>query len=79
MPSLLRHSPVGPAGGRHTIERTTYEEWSELDRFIVLLWESHSTRLRIRYGQPFQMNAARGWMEILFPEATKGGIVDVVR
>ena len=78
MPSLLCRNPVSPAGVRHTIERTTYE-WFELDRCLVLLWESHSIRLRIRYGLPARMNAARGWMEILFPEATKGGIVDLVR
>ena len=55
--------------------------WSDLDRVLVRLWESHVTHVTVVYPQPGRRRGARemkDWAVYLLPEVTKRGIIDLV-
>ena len=61
-----------------TVKRSAnYQEWLDLDRLLVQIWESHSTSLRVicttQLGQPEGMI---GLADCLLPELTRRGRVD---
>ena len=49
--------------------------WSDLDRLLVQLWESHSVRLRIVLPWTRDKARANGWAGYLLPETTKRGVI----
>lgn len=63
---------------RRAIGEAVYEEWLELDRLVVRLWESHPFLLRVRYNVPSHVDGqcARRCMNSLLPEVTARGIAD---
>ena len=66
---------------RPIIGETKSRQWSELDRILVQLWESHLIRLKVTCAAPKEkkeQDQMRGWMVYLFPETTKRGIIDLV-
>lgn len=71
---------TGSAGLKHALGENLYTEWLGLDRLLARLKESHSICLKVLYEVPSSMDRerARGYMECLFPEVTKRGIVEVV-
>ena len=55
--------------------------WSDLDRVLVRLWESHVTHMAVVYRQPGRRRGARemkDWAAYLLPELTKRGIIGLV-
>ena len=64
----------------HTTRETTYQAWLELDRLLAQLSELHSIRPEIVYDVPSWVNRkeARSSMEVLLPELTKRGIVEMM-
>ena len=62
------------------IGETSYQEWLKLDNVLAQLWESHSIRPEVTYNVPRGMDeVAECRMQILLPEVTTRGIVDLVR
>ena len=59
-----------------TIGEPFREQWLDLDRLLVQLWESHSIRLRVVY---LTRGDLRDCIGSLLPEMTKGGLVDLVQ
>ena len=56
-----------------------YQGWLELDSVLAQLWESHSIRPEVTYNVPTWMGKGTGRrMQILLPEVTARGIVDLV-
>ena len=56
--------------------------WSDLDRVLIKLWESHMTRVKVIYPQPgisYGGREMRDWAVYLLPESTKRGITDLVQ
>ena len=74
-----------PADPARAIGEAAYQEWLELDRSIVRLWESHSIRLKAEHdastfgGEMVAKDEARKCLECLLPEVTDRGIVDLVK
>ena len=55
--------------------------WSDLDRFLIKLWESRAIRTTVIYSQPEIIGGERemkDWVMYLLPELTKREIVDLV-
>lgn len=53
--------------------------WSDLDRLLLKFWDSHSIRPKVVDSRTEdEKRGTRDWVRYLFPEATKGGIIDVV-
>lgn len=75
----LSFRSVDPATLPRVLGETTCREWLELDRLLVLLWETHSIRLKILYLGSFRVDrpSARKCMDSLFPEVTTRGIADL--
>lgn len=75
----LSFRSVDPATLPRVLGETTYREWLELDRLLVLLWETHSIRLKILYLGSFRVDrpSARKCMDSLFPEVTTRGIANL--
>lgn len=63
---------------RDTVGAAAYTQWLELDRLLAKLQESQSVRPKVLYTVPPPMGTedARSYMECLFPEMTKRGVVD---
>lgn len=60
-------------------QSATYEQWPDLDRLLVQLWESRSIRPKvIRTAWGVQRLDRRGLTECLLPELTRRGVVDLV-
>ena len=56
--------------------------WSDLDRVLIKLWESHMTRVKVIYPEPWISHVGRemkDWAVYLLPESTKRGITDLVQ
>jgi hypothetical protein len=70
---------VDPLNLRGMIGEDTYAGWLELDRLLVILWESYSVRIKILCSIPSLVGeeGTRGCMESLFPEVVKGGVADL--
>ena len=58
------------------VEDEIWEEWEDLDRTLVQLWESHAVRAKIKYYSG-KREESREFMEDLLPEVTKRGIVEL--
>ena len=69
-----------PAGIRHAIGESAFQEWLELDRLLVQLSESHSIHVKAFYfGYPGAAGRGeRGRMNILLPEVMARGIASFV-
>jgi hypothetical protein len=69
-----------PAGFRCRIGETVWAEWSELDRVLAQLRESHSIRLKVLYGVRSWMDGqrARSCVASLLPETSTGGIARLI-
>lgn len=77
---FLDPDPVPRTDLIHVIGETAYQEWLELDRTLTQLWESHSIRLKILHnGRILRFNDYVKCAEILLPEVTNVGIVDLIR
>ena len=65
---------------RQTIGEATYEEWLDLDRLLVQLWESHSIRPKITYvcASQNEEKEAIDCVSCLLPEITERGIIYLV-
>ena len=64
---------------KQRIGDATFQGWSELDRTIVQLSESHSIRLKfqINYRILKSDDEAKGMMEKLLPEVTARGVANM--
>ena len=77
--ALSRHG-VG-ANIRQTLGETIYERWLDLDHLFIQLWESNSIRPGVRYSctSESEKKETVDCVSCLLPEATKRGIVDLVK
>ena len=68
-----------PASFVHAIG-AAYREWLELDGVLAGLSEAHSIRVKVLYKAPERIDGkiSRSCLEMLLPELTKGGVVDLV-
>ena len=57
-----------PVSAKQAFGEGVYEQWMDLDRVVVQLWELYGVRTKLLCSSPH----ARG-VGILFPEATKSG------
>lgn len=80
--------PYGPAldrvdraNVRRVIGEGTHEQWLDLDRRFVQLWESHSIRPKLLYHAPpgKDIEGPTSCVEGLLPEITRRGIADLVK
>jgi len=54
-------------------------QWTDLDRLLVQLWESHAIYTKIVYSTEEEgRKAACGYIGGLLPEMTERGIIEVV-
>ena len=79
LPYYVTATDVG-ADVRQGFEEEDWEEWLDLDRLLVQLWESNSIRPKVT--RPTQMEGARNTRDgvgyqCLLPEITKRGIIDL--
>ena len=63
---------------RQTLGETNYEQWLDLDRLLIQLWESNLIRPEVRYSCVLQdeKEVIDGVSDLL-PEVTKKGIVNL--
>jgi len=62
-----------------TVEEEVYQEWQDLDRLLVQFWTSHSIRPKVKYVPRWgEGRELRDDAQILLPELTKRGLVDLV-
>jgi len=60
------------------VEEQTTHQWSELDRLLAQLWESHPVPPKILCRAPsWKEKSARDLMGRLLPETTRGGTVNL--
>ena len=59
-------------------EDDTREQWMDLERTLVQLWESHAVRAKVEYYSKTREESCE-LMEKLLPEATKRGVVELLR
>ena len=80
LPYSADSSQLDPADPGRELGETAYTEWLELDRTLTKLHETHSIHTKVLYNVPFwsDKQRARSCMESLLPEATAGGMVDLV-
>ena len=57
-----------------------YGQWSDLDRLLVQLWESHPIRpVAVVFTKWVgELKKMRDWIGRLLPEITKRGVIDIV-
>ena len=69
-----------PFNARDTIDKYTYNQWMDLDRSLVQLWDSHGIRVNIvcNVGEE-NREGFWEWIGALFPETKKRGIIGVHR
>lgn len=72
------HSTIDCPNIKHAYGETTYRQWSELDNLLTQLWESHSIRPGVMYHER-QDGTGRCCARSFLPEATRRGIVDLVK
>jgi hypothetical protein len=58
-----------------TIEEASYEQWLDLDRFLVQFWESRSIRPKIVSVAELRMG---DHIQRFLPEVKRSGILDLV-
>jgi hypothetical protein len=65
---------------KRAIGETAYQEWLDLDRLLVNLWESHSIRPKVLYTANPEKDGgrARTRMKSLLPELTTREIVELI-
>lgn len=61
------------------IGEAIHEQWLELDRLLVQLWELHSIRTKAFYYPGKDGEDQSSSVYSLLPEMTRGGIADLVR
>ena len=65
----------------HFEEECTRRKWSDLDRLLVQLWESHAVRVEVKYPPPYRGNMpsrVKNWAEYLLPELVMRANVSLV-
>jgi hypothetical protein len=78
VPYRLTVSDAGPDIGL-AIGEEMFGQWSDLDRLLVQLWESHSIRPKIVCPPRVRgEQETRDSVRYLLPEITKGGIIHLV-
>ena len=75
------HLLCGSTGSvvRHAIGETMFGQWLDLGRLLVRLWESHLIRRKVVCTTRMGERGTIGHVGCLLPEATKVGIIDLVR
>lgn len=68
----------GQTNARTTIGDESHGDWIDLDRTLMQVWESLAVCTEISYFSRGKRKRARNFMEHLFPETTKRGIVKLV-
>ena len=63
--------------GTTAVKDETWEEWADLDRTLIQLWESHAVRAKVRYSSNKREESRELMGNFLLPEATKRGIVEL--
>lgn len=71
VPSVLVDESIGI---RQSIGDEVYNQWMDLDRVLVRLWESNAIQTQVIY----RATGGRGHIEALFPEMSKRGAVEMV-
>ena len=69
-------SRTDPSDGMAMVGEAMYSLWSELDRLLVQLWESHSIRPEVTCDAPPE--GAWSWVDCLLPELMKRGAISLV-
>ena len=72
----IKAFPVGESV-RETIGEEIYEQWMDLDRVLVQLWETNSIHTQVFYSIDEEEKDAREHICSLLPEMTKRGIVEM--
>ena len=64
---------------RQMVGEAEYEQWVDLDRLLVQLWELHSIRPKVTYGvvPEHREKDVIDCVSYLLPETTKKGTVDL--
>ena len=81
---VVIHIVIGPFPGdervdtRKEIGEEIYEQWMDLDRVLVHLWESNAIRARVVYKTEGTGKVAYEYIEGLLPEMTTRGLVEMV-
>jgi len=67
------------ADARQTVGEGIFRQWSELDRLLVQLWESHSIRPKVIYMTlRDETEGTRDFVQRLLPATTTIGMTDLV-
>lgn len=69
--------PVGDSACDGRRAKKIRRRWVDLDRFLVQLWESNTFHTRIIDKTKGEEEGARKRLEVLLPEMTKRGIVEL--
>lgn len=72
---------IHPTYFKLSVSSDAHQQWLELDRLLVQLWESHAIRLRVLYDgstSTVAQQKMRGCIECFFPETVARGIVDMI-
>ena len=72
----LSNSAGWPANAADAVDDIG-EEWVDIERTLIQLWESHGICAKVKYYSR-RREESRELMGSLFPEATKRGIVELV-
>ena len=59
------------------VDDDTREQWEDLERTLIQLWESHAICTKVKYYS-MRREESRELMEDLLPEARERGIVELV-
>jgi hypothetical protein len=75
---LQRISIYFPFSARDMVDQDTYDQWRDLDRILVHLWESHAIRVNPLFGVGGeQREGVSEWAGALLPEANKRGMIEM--
>jgi hypothetical protein len=65
-----------PFSARDMVDEDTYNQWRDLDRILVQLWESHAIRVNpIFDAGEEKREGVSEWVGALLPEANKRGMI----
>lgn len=67
-----------PGNFRHTIGKETYDQWMDLDRVLIRLWESNAIHTQVTYCAEVEGGMACQYIGSLFPEMRERGLVEMV-
>ena len=67
-----------PGNFRHTIGKETYDQWMDLDRVLIRLWESNAIHIQVTYCAEAEGGMACQYIGSLFPEMRERGLVEMV-